>query len=53
MNKFLNNKNKQGQMDLVEVGEIWKQRNHVMDYLKPTVERKPTDFLDRFMKGKE
>lgn len=39
-------------MDLVEIGEIWKQRNHVMDYFRPTVPKKSEDFLSKFFESK-
>lgn len=38
----------QGQQDLVETANIWKQKNHIMDYFKPTVNKKPNDFLSKF-----
>jgi NADH dehydrogenase (ubiquinone) 1 alpha subcomplex subunit 6 len=40
-------------MDLVETAEIWKQRSHIMDYFKDTVNKKPKDFLDKFLNGKQ
>jgi hypothetical protein len=33
-----------GQMELKGTDEIWKQKFHVVTYIKETVEPKPTDF---------
>ena len=41
-----------GQMELVETAEIWKQRSHIMDYFRETVNKKPQDFLNKFFDGK-
>ena len=43
----------QGQQDLVEVANSWKQRLHVMKYFKDTEEARPTDFLSKFIAGHE
>ena len=39
-------------MDLVETAEIWKQRSHIMDYFRPTVNKKPEGFMNKFLNGK-
>jgi hypothetical protein len=39
-------------MDLVETAEIWKQRSHIMDYLKVSVNKKPEGFMDKFLNSK-
>ena len=40
-------------MDLVETAEIWKQRNHIMDYFRPTAANQPKkDFLSNFLNTK-
>ena len=41
----------QGQMELREVSNIWKQKNHVMMYFKDTYNPKPSDFLSKFSEG--
>ncbi|KAG5680377.1 hypothetical protein PVAND_009886 [Polypedilum vanderplanki] len=40
-----------GQMELKEVTMQWKQKGHVMNYWKETVEPKPQDFLSKFLSG--
>ena len=39
-------------MDLVETAEIWKQRGHIMDYFKVSVNKKPQGFMDTFLNSK-
>ncbi|KAH8336816.1 hypothetical protein KR059_004368 [Drosophila kikkawai] len=41
----------QGQMELKESVEIWKQKGHIMRYWKESQEPKPTDFLSKFIQG--
>jgi len=41
----------QGQMELKETANIWKQKNHVMNYFKETEVKKTDDFLTNFYEG--
>lgn len=40
-------------MELKETAAQWKQAGHVMAYWKDTVNKKPTDFLSKFLEGKD
>ena len=40
-------------MELKETVEHFKQKGHVMTYLKQTVEPKPKGFLSKFLAGHE
>ncbi|XP_046736995.1 NADH dehydrogenase [ubiquinone] 1 alpha subcomplex subunit 6 [Diprion similis] len=42
-----------GQMELKETVEIWKQKGTLMNYFKETEEKKPTDFLSKFLSGQD
>ncbi|XP_014478701.1 PREDICTED: NADH dehydrogenase [ubiquinone] 1 alpha subcomplex subunit 6 [Dinoponera quadriceps] len=42
-----------GQMELQEVANIWKPKSHLMTYWKKTVEKKPTDFMSKFLNGQD
>ena len=41
----------QGQMELVETVNIWKQKNHIMTWFKDSWNPKPADFLSKFYEG--
>lgn len=41
-----------GKMTLQEIVEKWQQPTHIMRYWKDTQEPKPTDFLSKFISGK-
>ncbi|KAL0119209.1 hypothetical protein PUN28_009652 [Cardiocondyla obscurior] len=42
-----------GQMELQEVANSWKTKGAVMYYWKETWEKKPTDFMSKFLKGQD
>lgn len=43
----------QGQNELKEVANRWKQECHLMAYFKDSWEPKPKDFLSKFVSGSE
>ena len=45
----------QGQQDLKEVVEHWKQNNHIMSkwFKEDVVAEKPKDFISKFLSGHE
>lgn len=43
----------QGQMELKETVNIWKQKGHLMSFFKETAEPKPTDFMSKFLSGQQ
>ena len=60
--RFLTNRNienhlifLQGQQDLKEVVEHWKQNNHIMAkwFKEDYIEEKPKDFIGKFLAGHE
>ncbi|XP_032674984.1 NADH dehydrogenase [ubiquinone] 1 alpha subcomplex subunit 6 [Odontomachus brunneus] len=42
-----------GQMELQEVANIWKPKGQLMTYWQETMEKKPTDFMSKFLAGHE
>ncbi|XP_020284967.1 NADH dehydrogenase [ubiquinone] 1 alpha subcomplex subunit 6 [Pseudomyrmex gracilis] len=42
-----------GQMELQEVANIWKTKSGLMHYWKETWEKKPTDFMSKFLSGQD
>ncbi|XP_015598435.1 NADH dehydrogenase [ubiquinone] 1 alpha subcomplex subunit 6 [Cephus cinctus] len=42
-----------GEQDLQETLEKWKNKGQLMDYFKVTVEKKPSDFLGKFLSGQD
>ncbi|XP_070153819.1 NADH dehydrogenase [ubiquinone] 1 alpha subcomplex subunit 6 [Polyergus mexicanus] len=42
-----------GQMELQEVANVWKPKGSVMYYWKETWEKKPTDFMSKFLRGQD
>ncbi|KAK0174682.1 hypothetical protein PV327_010422 [Microctonus hyperodae] len=40
-----------GQMELQETAQLWKNQGTFMNYFNETVEKKPTDFLSKFLSG--
>ncbi|XP_011308894.1 NADH dehydrogenase [ubiquinone] 1 alpha subcomplex subunit 6 [Fopius arisanus] len=42
-----------GQMDLQEVAQKWKNAGTFMYAFKDTVEKKPTDFMSKFLAGQD
>ncbi|XP_012260726.2 NADH dehydrogenase [ubiquinone] 1 alpha subcomplex subunit 6 [Athalia rosae] len=41
------------QMELKEVCEVWHQKGTLMNHFKDTQEKKPTDFLSKFLSGQD
>jgi NADH dehydrogenase (ubiquinone) 1 alpha subcomplex subunit 6 len=42
----------QGQMELRETIEVWKQKTHFMAFFRDSVPEKKTDFLSKFLDSK-
>ncbi|EGI65145.1 PREDICTED: NADH dehydrogenase [ubiquinone] 1 alpha subcomplex subunit 6 isoform X1 [Acromyrmex echinatior] len=42
-----------GQMELQEVANLWKPAGALMHYWKETWEKKPTDFMSKFLSGQD
>jgi len=42
-----------GQMELQEVANIWKPKGGLMHYWRETWEKKPTDFMSKFLSGRD
>jgi NADH dehydrogenase (ubiquinone) 1 alpha subcomplex subunit 6 len=40
-------------MELMETVNMWKQTSHLMRYFKESWNLKPTDFMSKFLSGKE
>ncbi|KAG6443781.1 NADH dehydrogenase [ubiquinone] 1 alpha subcomplex subunit 6-like [Manduca sexta] len=40
-----------GYIELKEITHQWQQKGHIMAHWKPTYERKPTDFVGKFLSG--
>lgn len=40
-------------MELQEVANVWKPKGALMHYWKETWEKKPTDFMSKFLSGQD
>lgn len=40
-------------MELQEVANVWKPKGGLMSYWKETMEKKPTDFMSKFLSGQD
>lgn len=40
-------------MELQEVANVWKPKGQLMHYWKETWEKKPTDFMSKFLRGQD